>query len=168
MGYTVGGAFPVTESSTPNVTKRDKRTVSLIVLHSTGGSFESAVNWLSNPQSKVSAHYVVARDGRITQLAQTKNICWHAGVSFWKGNPFVNSISIGIEMEHIDGKDDWPMIQVQAVAALCRFLCRRFALNAETQIVGHCHVCVPRGRKIDPKGFPWVTFCTQIEEGANT
>ena len=42
---------------------------SLLVLHYTAGSSAaSTVAWFRNPQSRVSAHRVIGRDGSVTQL----------------------------------------------------------------------------------------------------
>ena len=53
-----------------------------IVLHHTGpGSFKGIVSWLVNPQSKVSAHYVLGAAAELTQLVNTSKAAWHAGKS---------------------------------------------------------------------------------------
>jgi N-acetylmuramoyl-L-alanine amidase len=72
---------------------------SLIVVHDTAGNIdnESSISWLCNPQAKASAHFVIDRAGKITQLASCEVNCWHAGKSVWKGKQFCNSFSIGIE-----------------------------------------------------------------------
>ena len=53
---------------TPNKSLR-KDEVKYLVLHHTGyGSHKGITNWLTNKQAKVSAHYVVGVNGKITQL----------------------------------------------------------------------------------------------------
>jgi len=71
----------------------------LVVVHDTAGSIdnESSIDWLCNPQAKASAHFVIDRMGKITQLASCEINCWHAGKSIWKREQFCNSFSIGIE-----------------------------------------------------------------------
>lgn len=70
-----------------------------IVLHHTGpGSFGGMVNWLTNPQAKASAHYVLGLNGELTQLVNTKRVAWHAGVSKWGQYKNLNQYSIGIEL----------------------------------------------------------------------
>lgn len=72
-----------------------------LVFHYTAGkSAASSINWLSNPESKASAHLVLARDGTITQLAPFNVKTWHAGLSHWDGLSGLNSSSIGIEMDN--------------------------------------------------------------------
>lgn len=122
------------------------------ILHSTGGSFASAVNWLRNRASKVSAHYVVSRSGRIEKLVPLSDVAWHAGRAAWRGRTDVNSVSIGIEQEHIDGRQDWPAAQVAAVVWLVGALRAAYPGIAVTS---HAEVARPRGRKVDPMGWPW-------------
>ena len=43
--------------------------ISMIVLHYTGmKSGAEAIDWLANPDAKVSAHYVVSEDGQVTHM----------------------------------------------------------------------------------------------------
>lgn len=56
------------------------------IIHGTLGNYQGAVEWLCtpankrNPVSYSSAHYVVAKSGAVTQLADIKTRTWHAGV----------------------------------------------------------------------------------------
>lgn len=52
-----------------------------------------------NPQSKVSYHCIISRDGKRTILADDAARCWHAGISSWDGVPDCNSYSMGIAWE---------------------------------------------------------------------
>jgi N-acetylmuramoyl-L-alanine amidase len=72
-----------------------------IVIHYTEGqSAEAAIEWLSIFRSRVSSHLVIARAGTITQLVPFGTIAWHAGQSFWRGFQYLNSYSIGIELDN--------------------------------------------------------------------
>jgi N-acetylmuramoyl-L-alanine amidase len=79
------------------------RPVELLVLHYTAGySGKSSVGWLCNSSSKASAHFVVDRDGTVTQLVSLADRAWHAGgaTSRWRGmGP--NPISWGIEIANL-------------------------------------------------------------------
>jgi N-acetylmuramoyl-L-alanine amidase len=59
---------------------------------------ERAIRWLTMPVSEVSAHYVVAEDGRVTQLVPEMRRAWHVGRGAWGEDTDVNSASIGIEI----------------------------------------------------------------------
>jgi N-acetylmuramoyl-L-alanine amidase len=72
-----------------------------LVMHYTAGkNAQSAINWLTNQESKASAHLILARDGMITQLAPFNVKTWHAGLSHWDGLSGMNGYSIGIEMDN--------------------------------------------------------------------
>ncbi len=67
------------EAPSPNF---DERTlpISMLVLHYTGmPDAASAINWLANPDSKVSAHYVVTEDGQTVRMVDESKRAWHAG-----------------------------------------------------------------------------------------
>lgn len=47
-----------------------------LVVHIAEGSFEGTISWERNPDSDVSSHFVVARDGRCAQLVDTHDRSW--------------------------------------------------------------------------------------------
>ena len=61
-----------------------------IVIHTTEGTLQDGLDWLSTRISSVSAHFVIAPDGDIFQMVDLKDRAWHA-TSY-------NDRSIGIEM----------------------------------------------------------------------
>jgi N-acetyl-anhydromuramyl-L-alanine amidase AmpD len=80
----------------PNYSKR-KDTIKQIVLHYTDSrNFDGSVSWFQNPASKVSAHYIVGREGQVVQMVNESDKAWHASSQ--------NSKSIGIE--NSANKDD--------------------------------------------------------------
>ena len=70
----------------------------LVIHYTAGSSAEGAVSWLKNERSRASAHLVIARDGRITQLVPFDRVAWHAGMSSWEGRSSLNPYSLGIEL----------------------------------------------------------------------
>src|SRR3546814_15171503 len=58
----------------------------------------SAISRRTDPDAKVSAHYLVAEDGEILRMVEENKRAWHAGLSFWRGITYINSASIGIEI----------------------------------------------------------------------
>lgn len=99
---------------------------------------------------RVSAHFLVRRDGRVVQYVSTDARAWHAGVSVWRGRPRCNDYSIGIEMEGTDSVAFAPA-QYAALAALTAALQARHRL---AEVCGHEHVAP--GRKTDPGPcFDW-------------
>ncbi len=86
-------------TETPN--KGGKINPKYLVFHYTAGrSAQSSVGWLTNPDAYASAHLVVGRDGKVTQLAPFTIKTWHAGRSHWDGFVGLNQHSIGIEMDN--------------------------------------------------------------------
>jgi len=110
--------------------------------------------WFVNVQGlRVSAHFLIRRDGAIVQFVATDQRAWHAGVSCYAGRERCNDFSIGIELE---GTDLLPYADTQyaALAALTRVLRHRHPLTA---VRGHTHIAP--GRKTDPGvAFDWQRY----------
>jgi N-acetyl-anhydromuramoyl-L-alanine amidase len=102
---------------------------------------------------RVSAHFVVRRDGEVLQFVSTDRRAWHAGASSWRGRGDCNSWSVGIELEGLEGLS-FERAQMASLARLLRALQRRHPL---AEVVGHEHVAP--GRKQDPgPGFDWAAL----------
>lgn len=144
------------EAPSPNFNERT-RPVSLIVLHYTGmESGKAALERMRDPESKVSAHYMVEEDARVFRLVDEDKRAWHAGVSEWAGETDINSLSIGIEIVnggHDYGLPDYPDRQIHAVISLVKELMVRHDIPPH-RVVGHSDIAP--GRKQDPgEKFPW-------------
>ena len=99
---------------------------------------------------RVSAHFLIRRDGALTQFVSCADRAWHAGASRWNGRERCNDYSIGIELE---GTDDRPYTakQYARLAALLRRLRRSWPIE---DVAGHSDVAP--GRKTDPgPSFDW-------------
>ncbi len=133
----------------------DLRRPTLIVLHHTSmGSAEAALAVLRERRSlrRVSAHYLIAADGRIWQLVSDHARAWHAGAGRWGGIDDLNSASVGIELDN-DGRAPFPDAQIDALLKLLGDLVARHRIDPR-QVVGHGDVAPTR--KSDPHaGFPW-------------
>lgn len=145
-------------SPSPNHGPRaGSRSPDMILLHYTGmGSGAIALDWLRNPESQVSSHYVVFEDGAVHQLVAETERAWHAGAGSWGGEDDVNSMSIGIEIVNVghDGAyPDFPARQMEAVVALCRDCGRRWSIVPE-RLLAHSDVAPQRKRDPGEK-FPW-------------
>lgn len=149
----------------PNNAGRRKRSVSAIVIHYTGSlNLDGTVGWFLNPDSRVSAHYVIGRDGKLVQMVNDEDVAWHAGRSAMRpeledrdpkkeGN--VNAFSIGIELVGT-ADSGFTDRQLASLYDLLGILVARYRVTPE-RVVGHLHIAP--GRKIDPDGydhqFPW-------------
>lgn len=102
---------------------------------------------------RVSAHFLIQRDGSAFQFVSTLDRAWHAGVSEFRGRPRCNDFSIGIELE---GADDqfFCDAQYKTLAVLTQALAVRHPL---TDVIGHQHIAPER--KTDPGPcFDWARF----------
>lgn len=129
----------------------------IIVLHYTDmTSADAALRWLTNPVSKVSAHYLISAGGDVTQMVAEEDRAWHAGASFWDGTENINGRSIGIELDnpgHRPGPPTFPDEQITVLIALLDGLRSRWSVPARN-VVAHSDVAPMR--KIDPgERFPW-------------
>lgn len=145
------------ETPSPNFDER-ALPVTMLVLHYTGmPDAASALQWLANPTSKVSAHYVVTEDGDIVHMVDEAKRAWHAGRSHWRGIDDVNSASIGIEIVnpgHEWGYRPFPDRQIDALIPLVHDIITRHHIT-RGNVVGHSDVAP--ARKQDPgEYFPWV------------
>jgi len=131
----------------------DARRPNYIILHqTTNASVEPALRTLTDPERKVSAHYLIARDGTRFQLVEEDRRAWHAGVSWWGGLTDLNSASIGIELDNT-GDEPFPDIQIDTLIALLAELSERHRIPA-ANVLGHGDIAP--GRKVDPsRFFPW-------------
>ena len=99
---------------------------------------------------RVSAHFLIRRNGEIIQFVPCCKRAWHAGASSWQGRTGCNDFSIGVELE---GSDHVPFNgpQYAALTRLTRLLQRAYPIR---DIVGHADIAP--GRKTDPGPyFDW-------------
>jgi N-acetylmuramoyl-L-alanine amidase len=133
----------------------EPRRAVLVVIHATQQhSVEASLDTLRsrNPDGRVSAHYLIGRDGRIYQLVRERRRAWHAGGGRWGTITDLNSASIGIELDN-DGASDYPDEQVDALLRLLEDVCTRLEIP-RTQVIGHADLAP--WRKTDPGArFPW-------------
>jgi N-acetylmuramoyl-L-alanine amidase len=133
----------------------DLRLPRLIVIHHTQTpDVAKAMRILRNNagESRVSAHYLIAADGRIWQLVADDQRAWHAGRGRWAGLDDLNSFSLGIELDN-DGVSPFPAVQIDALLRLLEDIVYRDHID-RSQVVGHGDIAL--GRKTDPSArFPW-------------
>ena len=106
---------------------------------------------------RVSAHFFITRDGRLTQFTSTNRRAWHAGVSRWRGRDRCNDFSVGIELEGTDQRP-YTAKQYARLARLIRALVRRYP--AIRGVAGHADIAP--GRKTDPgPAFDWARLTAE-------
>jgi N-acetyl-anhydromuramoyl-L-alanine amidase len=104
---------------------------------------------------RVSAHFLVRRDGELIQFVPCAKRAWHAGESAWRGRRGCNDFSVGVELE---GTDHEPFTDEQ-YASLARLARALRAAYPIAECVGHADIATPSGRKTDPgPRFDWTRF----------
>ena len=147
----------------PNYDVRSNEEIDLIVIHSISlppGIFGNTFveDFLKN--LKVSSHFLIKRDGEITQFVSILDRAWHAGVSSFEGREDCNDYSIGIELEGTD-VDFFEENQYESLVSLTSTLMSELPRITLDRIVGHSDIAP--GRKSDPgKGFDWDKFKDRI------
>ena len=130
----------------------------VIVIHATQqDSAEASLDTLRsrNAQGRVSAHYLIGRNGKVYQLVSERKRAWHAGGGSWGNITDLNSASIGIELDN-DGASEYPEQQIQALIVLLGDLCSRLDIPPR-QVIAHADLAP--ARKTDPgPRFPWRTL----------
>ena len=157
----------INEDFRPNLAHGDKGAdvQKYIVLHDTEGSQgpEGVIDYWDSTNTYVAAHFIVGRDGHIAQCVPLDKIAHHAGfgdkghnaqygvedesrddkrgtqsIGSWAPDYGMNSYSIGIEMVHIGGAQDYPEAQLEAVDKLIQYIDLYYqASGGGGQIIDH-------------------------------
>jgi AmpD protein len=144
----------------PNADERPEGTaIDLIVLHHIslpagrfgGDAIErlftnmlDAALWPELAPLRVSAHFLIRRDGEVVQFVDIRRRAWHAGVSEWRGRAACNDFSVGIELEG-DAATPFEPAQYARLDPLLAWLHAQTGARALTT-----HSEIAAGRKIDP------------------
>jgi N-acetyl-anhydromuramyl-L-alanine amidase AmpD len=153
----------------PNRSSRNGVPVDTAVIHTTEGSYGSAINWFSNPSSKASAHEVIDTDGDYTSMVPWDQAAWTSG-----GGPFpnMNQRSVNLELAGFASQTNrfWRHLrrpQLHTAAMLVAKASIRYGFPITRgrllvfgpgETVGHVHVSGAGGHHDPGEGFPWKTF----------
>ncbi len=140
----------------PNYNSRKESLINKIILHYTViEDKQKVIDLFLNKESKVSAHYLVDKEGIICRFVEDEFRAWHAGVSFWRGDRDINSSSIGIEILN-NGQEKYPKKQIESVLSLVKKIKEKYKIE-DRNIIGHQDIAPDR--KFDPGiYFPWEYF----------
>ncbi len=128
----------------------DDYDIDRVVIHVTQGSFTSAVEVFQDPGHRAAAHYVVRKDGHVTQMIRELDVAFHAG------NRSYNERSVGIEHEgFVERPQGFTTAMYGASARLTAAICARYGIPVDREhIIGH--VEVPGTDHTDPgMGWDW-------------
>ncbi|MCD4789634.1 MAG: S8 family serine peptidase [Bacteroidales bacterium] len=135
-----------------------------IVIHIMEGTLWGSTSWFQDPDSKVSAHYGIAKDGKeIHQYVKEKDTSYHAGrvhnpswelIKPFGENKYINPnyYTIGIEHEGYENSE-WDEDMYKASAELISEICKRWSIPVDrNHIVGHNEIYSKKscpGYKVD-------------------
>lgn len=157
----------ITFKASPNYNERDGA-ISYLILHYTGTSNAQEaqdvyLDKCRDPKAgPVSPHYMIDKNGDITQFVEESKRAWHAGKSFWSGVEDMNSRSVGIELVNegeFAGYPDFAEKQISSLIKLGHQICARHNITPAS-VLGHSDIAP--GRKLDPgPSFPWKHLAEQ-------
>lgn len=134
----------------PNYNSRGGAAVTSLCAHTTEGWWDSDLDWLCSASSGVSAHYVISPDGVIYEIVSPAMRAWHAGSGAWYGCSDLNTISIGVEISHVQGQPYGPN-QWLAFDALGRLLIEQYPTIQQYMCCAHRWYAP--SRKTDPTDY---------------
>jgi N-acetylmuramoyl-L-alanine amidase len=157
--------IPCKKSAYTKFTGAGNRIVESVILHSTDGHKDGDITTLTgNTDRPVSVHWYVTKTGDLYHFVDNNDIAWHAGKV--SDAMYSNEHSIGVEQEHLDGEETWTDAQLLTVARLCAAFRQRY--GSGLPIKSHAEVATPKGRKEDPKDFPWDKFSALVQANMGT
>ncbi len=177
----------ITQKSTQNKNKgRGGQVPLIIVAHRTSGSYNGAVNWLCNPGSQSSTHFVVAKDGRVAQLVSIEDTAWGNGTNvdstdrrYYKNSTLelirtkggnANQYTISIEFEGLANENgELTDVQFNTGVELVKYIVSEvkriygtdIEIDAET-LVGHCHITPKHKPNCPGKLFPFEKMIERV------
>ena len=119
-----------------------------VVIHIMDGTLTGTDSWFKNPQSNVSAHYGIGKNGEVHQYVQEVDTAWHAGrvnAPTWSlikptgSGTYINPnlYTIGIEHEG-DDQSDWTDEMYNTSRDLLADICKRWNIPLDrSHIIGH-------------------------------
>ena len=155
----------LTVLNSPNQSDRPASAkVKVLVLHGdVAPSAKSSISWLMSTDAQASYHYIIERNGDITQLVPESRKAWHAGTSSFFGQTNVNDFSIGVCFSNKqNGIEPFDARAIASGVELCAGIMRKHGIGLEC-VVSHEQIARPMGRKSDPTPmFPFGAFITAI------
>ncbi|MDI9358842.1 MAG: N-acetylmuramoyl-L-alanine amidase [Phycisphaerales bacterium] len=124
----------------------------VIIHHTAQDNYQATIKAFTKVKSQVSAHYLIAKDGRVFHFLNDYLRAYHAGVSQWGNLTDLNSGSIGIELDN-NGYEYFTEPQINSLISLLHILKTKYKIPT-ANFIGHGDIAP--GRKNDPNVyFPW-------------
>ena len=136
--------------------------------HVIDGTIEGLRAWVAKPESQVSYHFCVAKDGRIDQYVALANAAWHAGYVGAPSWPLLplgvnpNLVTIGVSLEGHSG-EAVPEAQYQALLWLDRLLLKDTGLApSRDTLIGHHQIDSINRAYCPGPAFPWARLFADL------
>ncbi len=172
IGYPGAVWNPAASCNYTSMSRPTTYPVNKVILHTTEGTFASAVSWFQSCASGASAHYIVRSiDGYIYQMVDEKDMAYHAG------NLAYNQNSIGIEMEgYATNPSYFTTALINSVKNIVAWDCSHYGIvKNRVNIIGHNQVPGSSGGwggvsgHTDPGGFfDWDSFIQSVSGISST
>jgi len=135
--------------------------VTAIVLHcDASAKVESSLDWIRRPESKVSYHILIDRNGTVYAVVNPDRKAWHAGVSVLQGEKDCNRFSVGVSLANRNDGEPFPDEQLDAAVEVCALLCQHYAIPVDRITT---HAIIAPTRKTDPVGLDLLAFRDRVE-----
>jgi len=134
-------------------TNFDLRKPNFVIIHHTAqNACVQTLRTFTLERTKVSAHYVICKDGTVHHMLNDYLRAWHGGVAFWGNLTDMNSGSIGIELDN-NGFEPFEPKQMESLLHLLSILKSKYKIPT-ANFIGHGDIAPTR--KNDPNiYFPW-------------
>jgi N-acetyl-anhydromuramyl-L-alanine amidase AmpD len=182
----------ITKKISPNKSGRGGVVPDIIVDHITDGTYASAVNWLCDPASQVSAHFVIAQDGRVTQLVDVADKAWANGTSsdpksevynlnakssiVRQRSANANAYTVSIEHEGIYAKTHGKLTDAQLAASIevhkyirseIKRIYNKDLITDTEHIIGHCKISPAKKPNCPGELFPFTQIIAAMGGAVN-
>ena len=124
-----------------------------VINHIMQGYARTMIEWAETNSVQKSAHFIVDREGNITQTVSIYSPAWHAGrtaKTTWKSFPGGNPNKYTVGIEHVGFsvdagygydfiyEDEWPEAMMQASVKIHQWVLGELGLEANDQtVIGH-------------------------------
>jgi len=158
IGQAVADSYIAAHSR--NYTSTSGRKVKRIIIHTIEGSSTSAINWFRNSAARVSAHYIISKSGRITQMVKEKDKAYHA--------KYHNSDTIGLEHSGYASRGDFTSAEYTASFKLICDIAKRHNIPVDREhILGHGELTHNANRYDPGKYWAWDRLISEVDECVN-
>jgi len=161
----------------PNVNARPTGAsgrIAKVIVHTCEGSYAGCWSWLTTPQSRVSAHFVIDEDGaEVSKLVRERDRAWHIGANYEctrnhgascdLNGVQSNDFTIGVEHAGYASQERFPAGQIETSARVVCALTERHGIPRDPHhIVAHGRL-QPWNRTDPGENWPWTEYLSRVQ-----